>query len=106
MDLLYLSARILFGGFFIYKGARHFMHRAQEPDDTGFFGIPLPGILWGLTGATLVLGGLCFVFGFHPFYGLVWSGSAFSHNAVTAASAPGVSGIRSAIPHMIMQPRI
>jgi uncharacterized membrane protein YphA (DoxX/SURF4 family) len=99
MDLLLLAARILFGGFFIYKGARHFMHPANQTDDAGFFGIPLPGILWGLKGMTLVLGGLCFVFGYHPFYGLAWVGSAFSHNAFAVASTPGVSGIRSALPH-------
>ena len=71
-----------FGGYFVYKGIRHFMNHYRPLDGGNGRWASIPSILWGMTGVTLVVGGLCFVFGWYPFYGLVWSGSVVSHTAV------------------------
>jgi hypothetical protein len=78
MALLYLAAKIMFGGFFIYKAVRHFMNPWTITDAEGIHGVSFPAIRWGMTGLTFLLCGLCFLFGYHPFYGLVWCGSALS----------------------------
>jgi hypothetical protein len=83
MNELFFAARIILGGFFMYKGIRHFIGPGTEPRAGGIRAILFPGLNRGLTGLTLILGGLCFVFAFFPFYGIVWSGSIVTHNVKT-----------------------
>ncbi len=80
MNELFFVARIILGGFFMYKGVRYFISPGADPGTGGIRGMLLPGLNRWLTGLTLVLGGLCFVFALYPFCGVVWSGSFATHN--------------------------
>lgn len=58
MDALFLSGRILFGGYFIFNGLNHFMRLGMLSEYTKMKGVPGPSVAVTITGLMLVLGGM------------------------------------------------
>lgn len=62
----HVLGRALFGGYFLYNGINHFMHRDNMTGYAQSKGIPAPEVAVQATGAMLVLGGLSLVTGYKP----------------------------------------
>jgi len=70
MDYLFLLGRILFGGYFIYGGAQHFLKFKWMTEYAKGKGVPFPGLAIIVTGLLLVLGGLWVILGMYARVGL------------------------------------
>jgi uncharacterized membrane protein YphA (DoxX/SURF4 family) len=66
MKLPFLIGRVLFGGYFLYSGINHFMHRSQLAQYAASKGVPAPDVAVGVTGALLVAGGASILSGVKP----------------------------------------
>lgn len=69
MDDLFLLGRFIFGGFFLYNGANHFLSNATFVQYTAAKGIPMPEIAVVVSGLLLVVGGLSVLLGLWPHIG-------------------------------------
>lgn len=69
MDLLFLLARILFGGFFIMSGINHFTKSEMLVQYAASKGVPAPKFAVLGSGALILLGGLGILLGAY----VVWS---------------------------------
>ena len=58
MELLFVLGRILFGGFFVISGIRHFQHLPMMASFTGQKGMPAPKLAVIVSGLLILLGGL------------------------------------------------
>ncbi len=56
--VVFYLGRILFGGYFIYNGIRHFRHIKQMAAYAGSKGVPMPTAAVWVNGALLLIGGL------------------------------------------------
>ncbi len=68
MDLYYIIywiGLILFGGYFVYNGFRHFQHHASMTSYATAMGVPQAGLAVYVGGALLLLGGLGLIFHFY-----------------------------------------
>lgn len=70
MAILLLLGRILYGGFFIISGYKHFANHAMLTGYTKSKGLPNAGMLVYLSGLFLLLGGLGVVLGVEVIYSL------------------------------------
>jgi putative oxidoreductase len=70
MIYLFLFARILFGGYFLYKGILHFTKRAMFTQYAASKKVPAPTAAVFGTGAMLVVGGLSLLLAVYPGIGL------------------------------------
>ena len=75
MDVLFLSSRILYGGFFILGGINHFTHLEMMAGYAGFKGVPAPKPAVIASGLLIMAGGLSLVLGAWPTYGVVCIGA-------------------------------
>ena len=65
MELLFLFARVLFGGFFIINGINHFTKSEMMTGYTASKGVPFPKIAVLLSGVVILLGGLGILLGIY-----------------------------------------
>lgn len=71
MEILFLLGRVLFGGFFIISGIRHFQHLDMMAGFTASKGFPAAKPAVMASGLMIVLGGLSILLGLRPFVGVV-----------------------------------
>ena len=71
MELVFMLGRVLFGGFFVISGIRHFQHLPMMASFTGQKGIPAakPAVI--VSGLLILLGGLSILLGIRPTWGVV-----------------------------------
>ena len=67
----YLVGRLLFGGFFIISGVRHFQHLDMMAGFTGSKGVPAPKVAVMVSGVMIILGGISILLGVRPHWGIV-----------------------------------
>ena len=70
MDVLFVAGRILFGGFFVLSGIRHFQHLAMMAAFTGSKGFPAPKLAVVGSGLLIIAGGLSILLGVRPEWGV------------------------------------
>lgn len=70
MKALFITGRILFGGFFAFNGLNHFLQLAFMAGYAQMKGVPAPTFAVALTGVLLVAGGLSILFGAWPRVGI------------------------------------
>jgi uncharacterized membrane protein YphA (DoxX/SURF4 family) len=71
VDILFLLGRVLFGGFFIISGIRHFQHLDMMAGFTGSKGFPAPKLAVIGSGLLIILGGLSVLLGVRPLWGVI-----------------------------------
>lgn len=69
MDIVFLVARILFGGFFIWHGVPHFTKLGFMSQYTQMKGVPAPRLAVLFTGLMLLAGGLSIALGYKVAFG-------------------------------------
>jgi uncharacterized membrane protein YphA (DoxX/SURF4 family) len=70
VDILFLAGRILFGGFFVLSGLRHFQHLDMMAGFTGSKGVPSPRLAVMASGLLIILGGISILLGLQPRWGV------------------------------------
>jgi putative oxidoreductase len=70
MDVLHLVGRIIFGGFFILNGIKHFQNVEEMGTWADAKGMPAPRLAVVVSGLFLVLGGLSVMTGYMREFGL------------------------------------
>ena len=70
MEILFLLGRVLFGGFFIVSGIRHFQHLDMMAGFTASKGFPAakPAVI--VSGLLIIFGGLSILLGVRPTWGV------------------------------------
>lgn len=71
MEILFVLGRVLFGGFFIVSGIRHFQHLDMMAGFTGSKGFPAPKLAVMVSGLMIIAGGLSILLGVRPLWGVV-----------------------------------
>lgn len=71
MEILFVLGRILFGGFFVISGIRHFQHLPMMASFTGQKGMPAPKLAVIVSGLLILLGGLSILLGIRPTWGVL-----------------------------------
>ena len=69
--VVFVLGRVLFGGFFILSGIRHFQHLDMMAGFTGSKGVPAPRLGVIGSGLLIILGGLSMLLGVRPAWGAV-----------------------------------
>ncbi|HLP43922.1 MAG TPA: DoxX family protein [Candidatus Nanoarchaeia archaeon] len=64
-EVLYWIGLILFGGYFVYNGVRHFIYHSGMAGYAGAMGVPQPSMAVYVSGALLVLGGMGLILNFY-----------------------------------------
>ncbi|MDD4989585.1 MAG: DoxX family protein [Candidatus Pacebacteria bacterium] len=72
MDLLLLLGRILFGGFFLYSGIKHFTRADAMAGYAGSKHVPSPKVAVYVSGLLIFLGGAGVVLGISPEWSLAF----------------------------------
>jgi putative oxidoreductase len=72
MEYLFLLGRILFGGFFLFSGFRHFTRASAMAPYAASKGVPAPRLAVLASGVLLVLGGLSVLLGVKPKWGVLF----------------------------------
>ena len=70
MDDLFLLGRLIFGGFFLYNGANHFLMNATFVQYAAAKGVPMPEVAVIVAGVLILAGGFCVLTGIEPYVGL------------------------------------
>ena len=70
MRPLFLLGRTIFGGYFLYHGINHFMHREMMSPYAAAKGVASPDAAVAASGAMLVAGGVSVLTGLKPRQGL------------------------------------
>jgi uncharacterized membrane protein YphA (DoxX/SURF4 family) len=65
-DVVFLLARVVFGGIFVFFGLNHVMNAETMSGYAGAKGVPMPTLAVPFTGGMLVFGGVGIVFGVVP----------------------------------------
>ena len=66
MKAAFLLGRVLFGGFFLYNGINHFLHRKQMAEYARAKGVPQPEAAVLISGVQLTAGGASVLLGYEP----------------------------------------
>ncbi len=66
MKIPFLIARVIFGGFFLYSGIDHFLHRRQKVEYAAAKNVPMADLAVTASGAALLLGGTSILLGLKP----------------------------------------
>jgi putative oxidoreductase len=69
MKAPFLIGRILFGGFFLYSGINHLMHRKDMASYAASKGVPKPEVAVSGTAIPLIIGGTSMLLGLKPKWG-------------------------------------
>ena len=70
MEVLFVLGRILFGGFFVLSGIRHFQHLEMMAGFTGSKGFPAPKLGVIVSGLMIIAGGASVLLGVRPLWGV------------------------------------
>jgi uncharacterized membrane protein YphA (DoxX/SURF4 family) len=70
VDILFLLGRVLFGGFFVLSGVRHFQNLEMMAGFTGSKGFPAPKMAVIVSGLMIIVGGLSVLLGVRPVWGV------------------------------------
>jgi uncharacterized membrane protein YphA (DoxX/SURF4 family) len=70
MDDLFVVGRLIFGGFFLFNGANHFLVNAMMVQYASAKGVPMPEVAVAVAGVLILVGGFCVLTGFQPHIGL------------------------------------
>lgn len=57
MEILFILGRVIFGGYFLIAGFKHFRHVKMMSDYAGSKGVPMPRLAVLVSGALIFLGG-------------------------------------------------
>jgi uncharacterized membrane protein YphA (DoxX/SURF4 family) len=68
-EVLFLAARVLFGGVLAFMGLNHFLNGDAMAGYADAKGLPAPGLLVAVSGGMLLFGGLSVVTGAFPVIG-------------------------------------
>ena len=71
ITICFVVGRLLFGGLFLYNGAKHFKNYAGVRGYCAFKHVPMPGAAAILSGLWLLASGASVALGFRPEIGLV-----------------------------------
>jgi uncharacterized membrane protein YphA (DoxX/SURF4 family) len=69
MEILVWIGKIVFGGYFVFSGLNHFMSMQNMKGYTASKGLPMPGLMTGLTGLMMIAGGLSVIFNMYLILG-------------------------------------
>ena len=69
--LVFIVGRILYGGYFVYAGVRHFKNLEMMTGYAGSRGVPYPKYAVAISGLMIIVGGLGVLFGVYPEYALL-----------------------------------
>ena len=69
MDHLFLLGHLIFGGFFLFNGANHFLMNATYVQYGAAKGVPMPEVAVAVAGVLLLVGGFCVLTGIEPYAG-------------------------------------
>ena len=61
-----MLGRAIFGGYFIYSGVNHFLHKPQMAGYAEAKGVPAADLAVQATGAMMIIGGLSVLTGYKP----------------------------------------
>lgn len=64
MEYLFLLSRMLFGGYFLWNGYKHFKNTASLAGYAASKHVPSPQLMVRLSGALLIIGGAGIILGF------------------------------------------
>jgi len=70
VDIVFLLGRLLFGGFFIISGIRHFQHLEMMAGFAGSKGVPAAKLGVMASGLLIIAGGISILLGLRPFFGV------------------------------------
>jgi uncharacterized membrane protein YphA (DoxX/SURF4 family) len=62
----HLVGRAIFGGYFLYNGVNHFVHKDQLSGYASSRGVPASNLAVEASGAMMILGGLSLLTGYKP----------------------------------------
>ena len=71
IGLAFVVGRILYGGYFVYAGVRHFKSLDMMAGYAGSRGVPYPKYAVAVSGLMIILGGLGILFGVYTEYALL-----------------------------------
>lgn len=71
MKAPFLIGRILFGGYFLYSGINHLMHRKNMASYSASKGVPTPELAVTGTAVPLIVGGTSILLGLKPKWGAI-----------------------------------
>jgi putative oxidoreductase len=71
LNLIHIVGQILFGGFFVWSGAKHFMHAKDMTGYAKSLKVPMPEVAVYGTGIMLILGGLGMLFNMYTLISLI-----------------------------------
>ena len=86
MKAAFLLGRLVFGGFFLYNGVKHFTDRETHVQYAGMKKVPVPELAVTATGVALLVGGSSILLGIKPkigtaaILGFLLSVSPLMHN--------------------------
>lgn len=63
MEIAFLLGRLIFGGYFVLQGINHFTHKKDLTEYARAKHLPSPEIAVSLSGAILVVSGICVILG-------------------------------------------
>jgi putative oxidoreductase len=66
MKAPFVIGRILFGGYFLYNGINHLMHKNEMAPYAASKGVPKPDLAVIASGAPLIIGGTSLILGIKP----------------------------------------
>ena len=66
MKAPFVIGRLLFGGYFLYNGINHFMHREMLSQYAGSKNVPKPKLAVSVTGLAMIVGGASILLGVKP----------------------------------------
>jgi putative oxidoreductase len=66
MKIAFLLGRVVFGGFFLYNGINHFIHRKSLSQYAQAKGVPVPELAVTASGAAMIAGGASILLGVKP----------------------------------------
>jgi len=67
--ILFLVARLLFGGYFVFNAVNHFTQTSAMTGYAQSKGVPAPKLAVTFTGLLLLIGGVSVLFGIYPILG-------------------------------------
>jgi putative oxidoreductase len=88
MGDLFLLGRAIFGGFFLYNGANHFLLNATMVQYAAAKGIPMPEAAVAVARVLILVGGFCVPTGFQPYVGLSCVALFLTASSCDIACAP------------------
>jgi uncharacterized membrane protein YphA (DoxX/SURF4 family) len=71
VEYLFLAGRVIYGGFFVYSGIKHFRKLEMMASYATMKHVPLPKLAILGSGVLALLGGLSIILGYRPDWGVL-----------------------------------